>query len=58
MSQDSCYQNKLLINPLLQELKALKKRPERAVTLKMITAVKQLEFLELVLNKAGFFVPF
>lgn len=58
MSQDSCYQNKLLINPLLQELKALKKRAERAVTLKMITAVKQLEFLELVLNKAGFFVPF
>lgn len=57
MSQDCCYQNKLLINPVLQELKALK-RAERAVTLKMITAVKQLEFLELVLNKAGFFVPF
>lgn len=58
MSQDSCYQNKLMINPVLQELKALEKRAERAATLKRINAVKQLEFLEFVLNKAGFFVPF
>lgn len=38
--------------------KSFGKRVDRAVALKMITAVKQLEFLELVLNKAGFFVPF